>query len=280
MTDQMPLWPAKLDHICLTSGQPEVMLDFYQRGIGYESERIDDDSWLLRGAQRRLLLRAGTAGGMHFMAFRVDQAGRLKALRDFAVAQGLEVAASPSPLFGDEAFAVEDTDGNRLVFGLAAEEAGENGALPANLQHLAVASTGLEALANCYEHKLGFRLSDTVLDEDRAMTGCFYRSDPEHHTIAMFAASYRALDHHAYEVPSWNHIRDWADRFAGLRVPIWWGPGRHGPGDNLFIMVQDPDKNKVEFSAELELMPYEQGPREWPHGEHTLNLWGTAWIRD
>ena len=74
-------------------------------------------------------------------------------------------------------------------------------------------------------------------------------------------------------------IRDWGDHMASLRIPMWWGPGRHGPGNNLFFMVEDPDGYKVEFSAELELMPEEMRYRTWPHEERTLNLWGSAWMR-
>jgi len=66
---------------------------------------------------------------------------------------------------------------------------------------------------------------------------------------------------------------------ASLRIPLWWGPGRHGPGNNLFFMIEDPDGHKVEFSAELELMPHEMPPRTWPHEQRTLNLWGSAWMR-
>jgi catechol 2,3-dioxygenase len=66
---------------------------------------------------------------------------------------------------------------------------------------------------------------------------------------------------------------------ARLRIPLWWGPGRHGPGNNLFFMVEDPDGHKVEFSAELERMPPEMAPRTWPHEQRTLNLWGSAWMR-
>ena len=36
-----------------------------------------------------------------------------------------------------------------------------------------------------------------------------------------------------------------------LGITLWWGPGRHGPGNNLFFMIEDPDGHKVEFSAEL-----------------------------
>ena len=82
------------------------------------------------------------------------------------------------------------------------------------------------------------------------------------------------------ETTSWNDIRDWADHLGGLRISLSWGPGRHGPGNNLFFMVCDADGNMVEFSAEMELMDRDTAVRLWKHEPHTLNLWGVAWIRD
>jgi catechol 2,3-dioxygenase len=57
-----------------------------------------------------------------------------------------------------------------------------------------------------------------------------------------------------------------------------WGPGRHGPGNNLFIFIEDPDGNWIEVSAELEII-HDRSLHEWPHEERTLNLWGTAIMR-
>jgi len=37
-----------------------------------------------------------------------------------------------------------------------------------------------------------------------------------------------------------------------MRLPLEWGPGRHGPGNNLFVFVHDPEGNWIEISAELE----------------------------
>ena len=58
------------------------------------------------------------------------------------------------------------------------------------------------------------------------------------------------------------------------------GPGRHGPGNNLFFMFKDPHGDPVELSAEIEVMDRDTPPRTWPHTEKTLNLWGPGWIRD
>ena len=74
-------------------------------------------------------------------------------------------------------------------------------------------------------------------------------------------------------------IRDWGDRFARVRIPIFFGPGRHGPGDNLFFMVNDPDGNKVELSAEIEIVKADKPAGVWPQSEYTLNSWGRAWMR-
>jgi catechol 2,3-dioxygenase len=95
----------------------------------------------------------------------------------------------------------------------------------------------------------------------------------------VFRAPAAGPDHHAYELPDWNAIRDWADRCGALEIPLWWGPGRHGVGNNLFFMIEDPEGYKVEFSAELERMTATQEFRTWPHGPRALNLWGNAWMR-
>jgi catechol 2,3-dioxygenase len=149
---------------------------------------------------------------------------------------------------------------------------------PGRLQHFVCASTRLEEMMGFYRDRLGMPESDRVLEKD-ALSAAFLRSDPEHHSFAAFRAPESRADHHCYETTGWNDIRDWADRMAKLRIPLWWGPGRHGPGNNLFFMIEDPDGHKVEFSAELEIMTRDAPSRTWPHEERTLNLWGSAWMR-
>ena len=77
--------------------------------------------------------------------------------------------------------------------------------------------------------KLGFAVSDRVRNEKGAVTTCFLRCNHEHHTVAIFLKSEAGLDHHSYEAGEWTTIKDWADHLGGMRIPIVWGPGRHGP---------------------------------------------------
>jgi hypothetical protein len=74
-------------------------------------------------------------------------------------------------------------------------------------------------------------------------------------------------------------LRDWADHFSEAGFTLQWGPGRHGPGNNLFIFIHDPDDNWLEISAELEIVNEQRSIGVWPQAERTLNLWGKGHLR-
>jgi catechol 2,3-dioxygenase len=271
------LWPARLDHLRRDSPQPERLARFYAELLGESLERLDD-CWLVCGRGRALIVGSGAAGGAPYFALQMQDASQLRTYAAELDARGVQRGPSPSPLFGEEAFAVADPDGRRLVFGLARERTCGDG-LPGRLQHFVCASAQLGELMHFYRDRIGMVESDRVLEGADDPSACFLRSDPEHHSFAAFRAPASRPDHHCYETNGWMDIRDWADRMGRLGIKLWWGPGRHGPGNNLFFMIEDPDGYKVEFSAELELMPKEMPYRTWPHEERTLNLWGSAWMR-
>jgi len=273
-----PLWPATLHHLRRDSTDPVLLARFYGELLGDRVEQLCANEWLVAGPGRCMIVGKGGMGAVPYFSLAMRDAAHLEAYRHDLERRGAPCEASPSPLFGPGAFAVADPDGRRVVFGLpVATSAGESTAA-GRLQHFVCASTRLEEMLRFYRDTLGMLESDRVLENDD-VAAAFLRSDPEHHSFASFRAPESRPDHHCYETASWNDIRDWGDRMAGLRIPLWWGPGRHGPGNNLFFMIEDPDGHKVEFSAELERVPPETGFRTWPHEQRTLNLWGSAWMR-
>lgn len=279
-----PVWPAQLDHITRASDRPDALVAFYRDAIDMAATELADGLWLLQGPQRRLLVAGGERGAQPLSAFRLRSRDQLDALRAFIVARGIELLANPTPLFAD-GIAVRDPDGRIAAFGLTDPQfdaAGTPSALPGRLQHVVVATDRLDRLIAFYERGLGFVASDHVYEQgvgNGEVTATFLRSDPEHHSFAAFRAPAPRPDHHSYETTSWNDIRDWADHMGRQSIKLWWGPGRHGPGNNLFFMIEDSDGYKVELSAEIEVMPREMAPRSWKHEERTLNLWGQAWMR-
>ncbi len=285
-----PLWPAPLHHLALESPEPGRLADFFAAALGMRREPAPggraspEGGVVLAGPGRIIVVEPGPEPRARHVAFGMDDPARVEALRARFTGRGIAAEPADSPFFRPGSFRVSAPDGVALVFGVPeappppAAEPGRGG-LCGRLQHAVFRTPDPEPLLSFLIDEAGFVLSDRVEDDARALTAGFVRSDPEHHSLAAFRASRPAFDHFALETGGWNDLRDWADHFAALRVPIWWGPGRHGPGNNLFLMIRDPDGNRIEISAELERLDRDTPHRVWPDEERTLNLWGTAWMR-
>ncbi|MEO8136431.1 MAG: VOC family protein [Betaproteobacteria bacterium] len=193
--------------------------------------------------------------------------------------KGLAPDRSPSPLFDDNAFSLADPDGNVVAFGVrtaptvVAEEP-----LPARLQHCAFRTAKLDAMVDFYS-TLGFVVSDRVEDAAGALCACFLRTDHEHHAQALFGSPETRLDHISCETRDAGAIIAWADQLSAKHIAIHWGIGRHGPGNDIFFMVKDPDDNLLELSADLEACASDRPTGRWRHEPRTLNLWGAAIMR-
>lgn len=274
---------ARLDHIQMMSEAPERLVAFYQGVMGMAVEKLDRQLWLCQGPERRLLVARGASNTLGFGAYRCETPDDLATLKARLLKQGVPLTPSPSPLFPSNACAFADPDGNCLVFSAAGQPStagSEALSLTGRLQHLVVASKQADTLLRFYSEVVSLAVTDKMLD-GAEVAACWLRADDdrEHHSFAVFRAAKQGIDHYSYEVGDWALIRDWADHFAGKGVKLIWGPGRHGPGNNLFIFVPDPDGNKIEFSAELERVEQDRPTGIWPHEPDTLNRWGQALMR-
>ncbi len=272
------LWPARLHHVAMGSPDPAALARFYADHLDFSCQR-DGDGFVLRGAERRLVIAPGHARHLLHAGFDLGGAARVASYRDALHRDGVVTEDFISQFFASGAFAVADPDGNRWTFGTALPDPATPPGQPGRLQHVVVASTDAVRVAGFFADRLGFRATDHVRAADGAVTAAFLRTDEEHHSFAVFRAPAARLDHFSFEVGDWNAIRDWSDRFARAEVPIFWGPGRHGPGNNLFIMANDPDGNAMEFSTEITRHPFPMPPGDWPNEPRTLNLWGAAIMR-
>ncbi len=279
MTGHRPEIDATLNHICFRSGDPEGLSQFFERCYAMAREN-EASRWLCQAGERRILVAPGAANQAEFFAFAFKNDAALAAYKSRLEAQGEALQQNPSPLFDDQAFSLLDPDGNAVVFGLAAEASHSDGNdRVARLQHCAFRTQKIDEMVDFYHRRLGFVLSDRVQNPENELTACFLRTDHEHHSLALFGASETRFDHHSYETRDVQSLVAWADHLSGLDVPIHWGVGRHGPGNDVFFMVLDPDGNLVEISAEIESCAADRPTGLWPHEQRTLNLWGTAIMR-
>ena len=271
---------ATLHHLGLQTSDPARLAQFYEKALGYRLEERGS-AYIGRGPDRRLILSEGPSKTLSHVGFALADARGLDLLRARISTADVPQTNGGTDLFED-AVTVADPDGNLIGLGIpradpklvsAAQE------LPARLQHLVVASQNPERIIDFYTDVLGFTLSDNVIDDEGGLRTSFLRCSSDHHSFAVFKAAENRLDHHCYETTDWNSIRDWCDQMAAAHIPIQWGPGRHGPGNNLFVFIHDPDGNWLEISAELEQVAHDRPVGAWPHEQRTLNSWGQGLLR-
>ena len=64
-------------------------------------------------------------------------------------------------------------------------------------------------------------------------TSFFLRCNPDHHTVNFIRGSKIKMHHIAFEMKDFAHIQDACELLALRKMPINWGPVRHGPGHNV-----------------------------------------------
>ena len=269
---------AYLHHLCFESPNPEKLSDFYGKIMQMKPQSIGGNAWLCSGKNRQILIKEGMKNRLEFAAFSCRDEEGLNLLKERVKEEGIEVINLQPDLFQNDAISIVDQDGHNISFGLSKPNMNAESVLNGSLQHLTFSTLNVEKFVDFYVGKLGFCISDRVLHSNGNLATCFVRSNHEHHTVACFKSDRVGVDHHSYEAGEWNAIRDWCDHFASMNIELMWGPGRHGPGNNLFVFVEDPDGNWIEISAELEVI-HDRPSKDWPQEERTLNLWGKAILR-
>ena len=271
---------AALQSIHIYSPDPLAAARFYGSTYDMETEPIAD-GYRCIGPGRELQLSTGPANQLKYVHFALNSANAWEAFT--ARVQNLEHRALPDAFANEtQVIALHDPDGNLVVFTPPAagpDASQDTGLLPVTLQHLGLRTANLPGMLAFYTGKLGFLLSDAVRDPQGELRACFLRTDKLHHSLALFYAPVAGFDHQSFEAPDWDSMKVWGDRMAGLQVPIVWGIGRHGPGNDVFFMVRDPDGNLAEISSEIEHCESDRPAGLWPHEERTLNLWGKAILR-
>jgi catechol 2,3-dioxygenase-like lactoylglutathione lyase family enzyme len=120
---------------------------------------------------------------------------------------------------------------------------------------------------------LGFQVSDRTV---RGMS--FLRCNADHHTLALVKGNRSGLQHIAFDGESIDNVMRTFGRLKAAGVPCIWGPGKHGPGGNIFTYYKDPAGTVIELYADLEQVPDSDDPVEvkfWG-AEHKGDVWGSA----
>jgi catechol 2,3-dioxygenase len=151
-------------------------------------------------------------------------------------------------------------------------DAGVAADMPERLAHVVMNSRDVAAAQAFYE-ALGFRLSD------RTRIMAFMRCNTDHHNIAFADADNDCLNHIAFVMPALDDVMRGGGRMKDAGHPIVWGPGRHGPGNNLFNYFLGPFDFVIEYTAEVSTVgdDYRVGrPEDWKWPPGRIDHWGIA----
>lgn len=268
---------AKLSHVGLRAPDATGLRRFYEDVVGMVTHEEESGLRLGWGAGHHAIeIFPGPAALDHF-ALELPGDEELDILAHHLQSSGVSITEK-SPV-GDHpaTFEIEDPDGNRIELhgpvDRSGEHAADSGRRPVRIHHVTLATTSMASMVDFYVETLGFRVSDRMGDKFT-----WLRCNREHHTVAIVESDdARSLDHYAFELHGWEDFKTWCDELAARNVSVRWGPGRHGPGNNLFIFFDDSAGFHVELSSELERYwddVAEYTPRRWEVDPRTTNLWG------
>ena len=144
---------------------------------------------------------------------------------------------------------------------------------PIQLTHAVLNSADPEASERFAVEKLGFKVSD------RTAHMRFLRCNRKHHCVAYAKAAAPSLNHIAFEMQSVDAVMRGIARMREAGYESVWGPGRHGPGNNVFGYFIAPFGGIVEYTAEVSEVgdDYRVGtPEDWKWPPGRIDHWGLS----
>ena len=198
-----------------------------------------------------------------------------------ALAQRVEASGLPArPVTSDDpggghGLVVELPEGELLRFLAGTSEvdaiAGED--LPVKLTHVVFNSADAEASGLAVERVLDFRVSD------RTKGMVFVRCNDSHHSTAFARVGFASLNHVAFEMADIDAVMRGIGRLRDHGDAPAWGPGRHGPGANVYAYFIAPFGPVIEFSTAVDKVPadYRTGePADWTWPPNRIDRWGVS----
>lgn len=255
-------------------------VEFYTAIWGLHlAEQTTNTAWLrATGSDPHVLaLHGGEAPAIRSMTFRAAPETEMNGLAEQLQSAGGNVLHGPIPADehgGGTILAARDPRGRtlRIVQGDAlAEPLPFDADRPERLAHVNINSTDVDADARFLEAALGFRLTD------RSKIMAFERTNDDHHSIVIAEAPVDHLNHVAFQLPGWEGVMRAAGRMVDAGFPIGWGPGRHGPGDNVFAYFVDPFGFVIEHTSEVLQVDDDYrvgGPGDWTWPPGRTDQWG------
>jgi 2,3-dihydroxy-p-cumate/2,3-dihydroxybenzoate 3,4-dioxygenase len=144
---------------------------------------------------------------------------------------------------------------------------------PIELSHVVLNCVDAEACERFAVQTLGFRVSD------RTKMMRFVRCNRKHHALAFVQSGVATLNHIAFEMRDIDAVMNGIGRLREAGHACTWGPGRHGPGNNVFGYFIAPFGPVIEYTAEVGEVGDDYrvgGPEDWTWPPGRMDHWGVS----
>ena len=256
-------------HATLETPDLQKAIDYYVGVNGLvEVSRDAGHAWLAsKIGQLAIELVKGEEPACTRLSFEVAPTTNLAEARDKLAALGVKAELRADPFPGTpQCLSFSDPAGTMIdIFAkwdFVAPNQNVAGIGPLKVGHVALFVPDLHQTIDFYSKVLGFRVSDWIGD-----LFVFMRCNPDHHTVNFFQGGPRRLHHLALELKDFVHMNNACETLAMHRIPLGWGPLRHGPGHNIAAYHRNHDDHVIEYYCELDQMKNEElgyfEPRPW-----------------
>ncbi len=271
-----------LRSIAITAAEPASLLPFYEDTWGLEQVATDSDGGIhlrARGDEQRVLsLVPGDGHSLAAIRLAAATARDVDEVAQRAAAAGLGIDRPPAPLAGPGGgygMVLRDPEGRCVevsadVTGHLAPSSRDFG--PDRLSHIVLNSTDMAASQDFFVRVLGFQVTDRYENGQMVFLSCNHL----HHCVVLAPGRWTSLNHVAFEVTSADEVMRALGRMRKAGYDTVWGPGRHGPGGNVFAYFTDPVGNVIEYTAELLVVDDQWQPHDWPRTQENADVWGTS----
>lgn len=175
---------------------------------------------------------------------------------------------------GGYGFGCSDPEGRSfaVISGVADHaDTDDRGDQPRKISHVNLNCADNEATFDFMRRALGFRLSDQT-NQFR-----FLRCNTDHHSIVIGFNKEATLNHVAFEMPDSESVMRGIGRMRDHGYPVEWGPGRHGPGNNVFAYFCGPEELPLEYTSEMQQVGEDyraRAPKDWVWPPGRVDQWG------
>ncbi|MDQ0269833.1 VOC family protein [Cytobacillus purgationiresistens] len=272
-----------LRHISLITPNLEEQAAFYEKIWGLDKTAQNENAVYFRGAgpeNHILSLHSGEESRLHHIAFGMVDKHAVDRAAEILTSKGVPIIQEPGYLDEEgKGYGLRFADPENRCIELSAWVEmhtsiwKQKNVDPVKLNHVVMNTADLDMITDFYTSVLGFKVTDW---SEHQMS--FLRCNRKHHSIAFNQEGHASVNHIAYEVDTVDEVmRGIANvRKAGFKE--LWGPGRHGPGDNIFCYFKDPASFVMEYTCYLETIEDEQEwrARVWKRVPHLMDQWGIA----